>query len=1623
MFRKPAKKRGVQIQARQRQDDDLSGDDDVNVVKGIKRRKRTNAFQQSTLKSTKGSAAVEDSSSDDSDEGNGAVVADDCFEASGSAAPLGPKDQGATATLEVDTDYAADAQAQFERVQQQLKEGLVKDGKTLYKGQAMYGAKEAKDTVKGNASSGLNRIGPIRAPQFLRQTVRWDYAPDICKDYKETGFCTFGDSCKFLHDRSDYKHGWEIERDYASGRLNKVDETNYEINDNEDEFPEDCYICGKPFTSPVVTRCKHYFCETCALNSFRKSKRCQICGENTGGVFNIAKDLIAKLSGTFKKRKAKGSDSELSDEADACCSGHVKEEHHDHEHEHEEAAEESHEHQIKEEPEDSGDEPAGDDGSEHPEDELPNEVKEEEPEADGDDNDGAEIKMEDIEQGDGDDEVDEEDDEYDSDVYRSQTHLDRTRNNEKMSSLQTVNEMQESGGSGSPSEVVYGGTISPTGDEHRNMSEKVQNMASAIYREFEIMIQRYGEDGVKTLMPLVVNVLEALDLAFLEREEQAVDQEMLKEDNEQLVTQYEREKQLRKQAEQKYMEIEDNLIGQNKELEAKIESLESIMRMLELKAKNASDHASRLEEREADQKAEFDRLHERYNALLRTHVDHMERTKYLMGNDKFELMQNMPLPQAQLRTRMGMAASVDASSIRGVSDLISAHMSQSTTMEVNLANHISNEADWQDEFSSDVEPSPRDLASEEEKTATAVAKEKAQKSDKENEQREDEEGDERNDEDSLGADLTGNLVDPAEFASADMEHGDDSPRQRRRRTRSQSFDSENGMGREVENLIKENMELLDMKNALNIVKNDLIARVDELSSENAILRDEVHSFELVRVKMSENITKLEEELKTVKQKLAEKEAEAEEEDVPLAQRKRFTRMEMQRVLIDRNMYKEKLMELEESLKWTEMQRARKLQAQTPPPKKGGIWDFFSGLFGDSSPPTKPRRAGLRADGRVKNQMTRSVEYLDPEMISERRAAERREQYKLVREHVKRDDSGRVEAYGWSLPAVLDMSNSSAMVPVPVCCRPLMENQPSIKVWCATAVTLRGGLDKEGKFITGNPIYFSPSAAKMPKSGDGDDKLENEISRARALDARESELSEWETSSVVWVGSSNQGKSHVAILDANNPNNVIETFRACESHLLCIKGVPGITEGDPTLDDAGAKTFLCGGGKVKDIPDGIEFSELGACDWVELRKMEDSEDGVPTYCSNDMRPSPKRTRDFSVSDTEALTGSVEDVEPEKPSGSRVGRAALPPHVRDAMSKYDESSTVLSTGWPTVWMGSQNQYIYIHSAISSWRKCLRRIKMPDAVLSIIHFKGRVFAALANGTVAVFHRAKGGEWSEFGYHTIRVGPATSSVRCLCVVASNIWAAYKNCIVVIDGENLQIIKVFAAHPRRDSQVRAVQWVGAGVWISIRLDSTLRMYHAHTFEHLQDVDIEPYVTKMLGTSRLDFSYMRTTALLVSNRRLWIGTGTGVVISVPLSDRLEQKVETTDAKKTTNGPGGLVRIVSSSSKEGKDDTSLSSSGGGAFIPYCNLTQAQLSFHGHKDSVKFFLAVPGAPREVEDDQEAELRKMLVISGGDGYIDFRIGEENEPPIITKGVRARDMSHLIIWEVDAELPVVSS
>lgn len=202
---------------------------------------------------------------------------------------------------------------------------------------------------------------------------------------------------------------------------------------------------------------------------------------------------------------------------------------------------------------------------------------------------------------------------------------------------------------------------------------------------------------------------------------------------------------------------------------------------------------------------------------------------------------------------------------------------------------------------------------------------------------------------------------------------------------------------------------------------------------------------------------------------------------------------------------------------------------------------------------------------------------------------------------------------------------------------------------------------------------------------------------------------------------------------------------------------------------------------------------------------------------------------------------------------------------------------------MWMGAQNGMVYVHSSVGRWRVCLHAVQLPDAVLSIVHVAGRVVVALANGQVAIFRRQMNGEWDVKSYHLVTLGSPKQSVRCLTLVGDKVWAAHRNRIHVIDPISLNIIHTLEAHPRKESQVRQMAATGLGVWVSIRLDSTLRLYHSHTYEHLQDVDIEPYVSKMLGSGKLGFSFVRITSLHVSCGRLWIGTGNGVIISVPLS--------------------------------------------------------------------------------------------------------------------------------------------
>ncbi|KAF9078053.1 hypothetical protein BDP27DRAFT_1207868 [Rhodocollybia butyracea] len=162
----------------------------------------------------------------------------------------------------------------------------------LYKGQKGYKSHLQKNKEVPKAM----RVGPQRNTSSTIRTVTIvDYQPDVCKDYKETGYCGFGDTCKFLHDRGTYLAGWQLDK-LAETPRKQVGDNSDSDSDSDEDIPFACLICRNPYTDPVVTKCGHYFCSACAIKRFAKTPKCLACGAPTGGMFNRADKVIAKMN-------------------------------------------------------------------------------------------------------------------------------------------------------------------------------------------------------------------------------------------------------------------------------------------------------------------------------------------------------------------------------------------------------------------------------------------------------------------------------------------------------------------------------------------------------------------------------------------------------------------------------------------------------------------------------------------------------------------------------------------------------------------------------------------------------------------------------------------------------------------------------------------------------------------------------------------------------------------------------------------------------------------------------------------------------------------------------------------------------------------------------------------------------------------------------------------------------------------------------------------------------------------------------------------------------------------------------------------------------------------------------
>uniref|UniRef100_A0A7N8Y2H5 C-Jun-amino-terminal kinase-interacting protein 4-like n=1 Tax=Mastacembelus armatus TaxID=205130 RepID=A0A7N8Y2H5_9TELE len=237
-----------------------------------------------------------------------------------------------------------------------------------------------------------------------------------------------------------------------------------------------------------------------------------------------------------------------------------------------------------------------------------------------------------------------------------------------------------------------------------------------------------------------------------------------------------------------------------------------------------------------------------------------------------------------------------------------------------------------------------------------------------------------------------------------------------------------------------------------------------------------------------------------------------------------------------------------------------------------------------------------------------------------------------------------------------------------------------------------------------------------------------------------------------------------------------------------------------------------------------------------------------------------------------------------------------------------------------------------------------------------QGQVIAGLADGTLAIFSHMATCGW-DIGTEFM--------VCCFVLCSYHLKHTIINC-------RLTLQHIFSVSERSEQQVRFLCAAGSGVWTSCRLDPILRLFDWSTGRPLQEVDITSLVTKTLGAKIGYFLLLPISSLTVISGRLWVGTGGGAIFSIPLSITSE--------------------AIS--------------------IPYCSIASAQLCYHGHRQAVRFIISAPGCLM-TSPGSSTVTTSQLILSGGEGYINFRIGDDRSVELSQATPQRSERSHMIIWQ----------
>ncbi|XP_052900905.1 rho guanine nucleotide exchange factor 10-like protein isoform X2 [Anopheles moucheti] len=221
----------------------------------------------------------------------------------------------------------------------------------------------------------------------------------------------------------------------------------------------------------------------------------------------------------------------------------------------------------------------------------------------------------------------------------------------------------------------------------------------------------------------------------------------------------------------------------------------------------------------------------------------------------------------------------------------------------------------------------------------------------------------------------------------------------------------------------------------------------------------------------------------------------------------------------------------------------------------------------------------------------------------------------------------------------------------------------------------------------------------------------------------------------------------------------------------------------------------------------------------------------------------------------------------------------PSVRVTCIAHVPEGMIIDKPADTVWIAT-NTHILIYSATFPMiKEQLMRLSVFDTPNRILYHAKRVFVITDDNQLLVFSMTANGVWNLKNPQQWFIG----SVQAMTAANAYVYIAFGAYIHVFDCNEGTFVKQIGEE-YLERRITLLEYSVHGLWVCHHRTGIITLYHAETYMHLLDIDIDGYVDQFQRDDENEWLTARVcvTSLAVVDNMLWVGTNVGVLLSLQL---------------------------------------------------------------------------------------------------------------------------------------------